>query len=127
MILTRIYKSCPHVQVACSIGVGMLDCGVGEIKHSGLMGMTEIGGHAGGNKHNHTYFAKSLGPFSVNNAQLPHSYYFTTCILVLKFVNKGVFFEEIQYLHFHRKRGYLGTHLHEFGEKGVIFMSSVLL
>ncbi len=24
--------------------------------------------------------------------QLPHSYYFTTCILVLKFVNKGVFF-----------------------------------
>ncbi len=59
-------------------------------------------------------------------AQLPHSYYFTTCILALKFVNKGVFFEEIQDLHFSRKRRYFGTHLHEFGEKGVIFMSSVL-
>ncbi len=54
-------------------------------------------------------------------AQLPHSYYFTTPILVLKFVNKGVFFEEIQDSHFPRKRGYFGTHLCEFGEKEVIF------
>ncbi len=55
------------------------------------------------------------------NPQLPHSYYFTTRILVLKFVNKWVFFEEIQDSHFPRKRGYFGTHLSEFGEKGVNF------
>ncbi len=55
------------------------------------------------------------------SAQLPHSYYFNTRILVLKFVNKGVFFVEIQDLHFHRKRGYFGTQLREFWEKGVIF------
>ncbi len=53
--------------------------------------------------------------------QLPHSYYFTTCILVLKLVNKGIFFEEIQDSHFHRKGGSFGTHLHECGEKRVIF------
>ncbi len=53
--------------------------------------------------------------------QLPHSYYFTTHILVLKVVNKWVFFEEIQDLHFPRKREYFGTHLHEFGEKGINF------
>ncbi len=53
--------------------------------------------------------------------QLPHSYYFTTRILVLKFVNKGVFLEEIQDSHFPRKRGYFGTHLRESGEKWVIF------
>ncbi len=57
----------------------------------------------------HTYFSSgSLKP------QLPHSYYFTTRILVLKFVNKGVFFEEIQDSHFPRKGGILV-------EKGVIF------
>ncbi len=54
-------------------------------------------------------------------SQLPHSYYFTTHILVLKFANKGVFFEEIQDLHFHRKRVYFGTHVGEFGGKGVNF------
>ncbi len=53
--------------------------------------------------------------------QLPHSYYFTTRILVLKFANKGVFLEEMQDSHFLIKRGYFGTHLHEFGEKGVNF------
>ncbi len=53
--------------------------------------------------------------------QLPHSYYFTTRILVLKFTNKGVFFEEIQDSHFPRKRGYFSTHLREFEEKGVNF------
>ncbi len=42
-------------------------------------------------------------------------------ILVLKFVNKRVFFEEIQESHFPRKRGYFRTHLHEGGEKRVIF------
>ncbi len=51
-------------------------------------------------------------------SKLPHSYYFTTRILFLKFVNKGVFFEEIQDSHFPRKREYFGTHL---GDKGVIF------
>ncbi len=56
-----------------------------------------------------------------SHPQLPHSYYFTICILVLKFANKGVFFEEIQDLHFPRKRRYFGTHLHEFGVKGVTF------
>ncbi len=54
-------------------------------------------------------------------SQLPHSYYFTTRILVLKFANKGVYFEEIQDLHFPRKRGYFGTHLRKLGEKGVNF------
>ncbi len=53
--------------------------------------------------------------------QLPHLCYFTTRILVLKFANKGVFFEEIQDSHFHRKRVYFGTHICEFGEKGVNF------
>ncbi len=53
--------------------------------------------------------------------QFPHSYYFTIHILVLKFTNKGVFFEEIQDSHFPRKRGYFGTHLREFGEKMVNF------
>ncbi len=53
--------------------------------------------------------------------QLPHSYYFTTHILVLKFVNKQVFYKEIQDSHFPRKRGYFGTHLLECGEKGVNF------
>ncbi len=52
--------------------------------------------------------------------QLPHSYYFNTCILVLKFLNKGVFFEEIQHSNFPIKRVYFGTHLREFGEKWVI-------
>ncbi len=47
--------------------------------------------------------------------------YFTKRILVLKFVNKGVFFEEIQDSHFPSKRGYFGAYLCEFGEKGVIF------
>ncbi len=51
--------------------------------------------------------------------QLPHSYYFTTRILVLKFVNKGVFFEEIPDSYIPRKRGYFGTHIREFGEKRV--------
>ncbi len=54
----------------------------------------------------------------LSTSQLPHSYYFTTCILVLKFTNKGVFFEEIQDSHSPRKRGYFGTHLLEFGIKG---------
>ncbi len=53
--------------------------------------------------------------------RLPHSYYFTTPILILKFVNKGIFCEEIQDSHFPRKRGYFGTHLREFGEKMVNF------
>ncbi len=36
-------------------------------------------------------------------------------------MNKGVFCEEIEDSHFPRKRGYFGTHLREFGEKGVNF------
>ncbi len=62
----------------------------------------------------------SLGQHTIGS-QLPHSYYFTTRILVLKFVNKGVFFEEIQNSHFPRKGGHFGTHIREFGEKGVNF------
>ncbi len=57
----------------------------------------------------------------MGKSQLPHSYYFTIRILVLKFANKGVFFVEIQDSHFPRKRGYFGTHLHEFGVKGANF------
>ncbi len=59
-------------------------------------------------------------------SQLPHSYYFTTHILVLKFMNKGVFYLGNQDSHFPRKRGYFGTRLLEFGEKGLILMFSVL-
>ncbi len=53
--------------------------------------------------------------------QLSHSYYFTTPILVLNFVNKGVFFEEIQHSHFPRKMGVFWSHLRGFGEKWVNF------
>ncbi len=61
------------------------------------------------------------------HAQLPHSYYFTTRILVLKFVNKGVFFEEIQDFHFHRKRGILVLTSLNLEEKGFILMFNLLL
>ncbi len=60
-----------------------------------------------------------LNPSSLTHTTL-------TSILVLKFTNKGVFFEEIQDSHFPRKRGYFGNHVCEFGEKGLILMSSVL-
>ncbi len=59
-------------------------------------------------------------------AQLPHSYYFTTRILVLKFAIKGVFFEEIQDSHFPRKRGILVLTFLNLVKKGLILMSSVL-
>ncbi len=42
-------------------------------------------------------------------------------------MNKEVFFAEIQDSHFPSKSRYFGTHLHEFGAKGLILMSSVLL
>ncbi len=42
-------------------------------------------------------------------------------IIVLKFANKVVFFEEIQDSYIPRKRGYFGTQLREFGEKRVNF------
>ncbi len=65
--------------------------------------------------------------YSRFGSQLPHSYYFTTSILVLKFANKEVFFKGIQNWLFPRKRGYFCTHLHEFGEKGVNFDAQCLL
>ncbi len=52
--------------------------------------------------------------------KLPHSYYFTTCILVLKFTNKGVYLEEIQDSHFPRK-GIFWYQSLWIGEKGVNF------
>ncbi len=58
--------------------------------------------------------------------QLPHSYYFTTCILVLKCTNNGVFFEEIQDLHFPRKGGILALTSVNLEKNGLIVMSSVL-
>ncbi len=58
-------------------------------------------------------------------AQVPHSYYFTTRILVLKFANKGVFFEEIQDSHFHRKGGILVFTSVNLEKKGLF--SSVLV
>ncbi len=69
---------------------------------------------------------------SCMHAEIPahHSYYFTTHILhmlVLKFTNKGIFFEEIHHSHLPRKRGYFGTHLHEFGGKWVNFDVKCLL
>ncbi len=50
-----------------------------------------------------------------------YSYYFTTCILVLKFVTKWVFFEEIQDLHFLRKRGILVLTSLNLEKKGLIW------
>ncbi len=61
-----------------------------------------------------------MTPINTQGVKGP-SYYFTTPILVLKFANKGLFFEEIQDLHFPRKRRYFGNHLCEYGEKGVNF------
>ncbi len=58
--------------------------------------------------------------------QLPHSYYFTTHILVLKFVNKGVFFEEIQDFIFLEKGGILVLTSVNLVKNGLILMSSVL-
>ncbi len=60
-------------------------------------------------------------------SQLPHSYYFTTRILFLKFTNKGVFFEEIQDSHFPRKGGILVLTSMNLEKEGLILMSSVLL
>ncbi len=40
-------------------------------------------------------------------------------------MNESVFYQEIQDSQFPRKRGFCGIHLHEFGEKGVIFLCSV--
>ncbi len=57
--------------------------------------------------------------------QLPYSYYFTTRILVLKFVNEGEFFEEIQDLHF-KKGGILVLTSVNLEKKGLFLMSSVL-
>ncbi len=76
------------------------------------------------NKKRYTHYDMAIDMYMCT--QLPHSYYFTTPILFLKFANKGVFFEEIEDSHFPRKRGYFGTHLREFGKKGLILMSSVL-
>ncbi len=50
-------------------------------------------------------------------------YYFTTCILVLKFANKAVCFEEIQDSHFPRKRGILVLTSVNLEKKGLILMS----
>ncbi len=58
--------------------------------------------------------------------QLPYSYYFTTHILVLKFMNKGVFFEEIQDSHFPRKGNILVLTSLNLEKKGLILMSSLL-
>ncbi len=59
-------------------------------------------------------------------SKLSHSYCFTTCILVLKFKNKWVFFEEIKESHFPRKGGILVLTSVNLEKKGVILMSSVL-
>ncbi len=66
-------------------------------------------------------FGEDNHRMDVLSTLLTHSYYFTIGILVLKFLNKGVFFEKIQDSHFPRKRGYFSTHLHECGVKGVNF------
>ncbi len=67
------------------------------------------------------YFIKHFRNWWCLKPQLPHSYYFTTRILVVKFANKVLFLKEIQDSHFPRKVGYFGTHLRKFGEKGVNF------
>ncbi len=59
----------------------------------------------------------------MSTPQLPHSYYFTTRILVLKFTKKGVFMGKIQDSHFPRKREYFMN----VDKKGLILMSSILL
>ncbi len=58
--------------------------------------------------------------------QLPDSYSFITCILVLKFVNKGLFVEEIQDSHFSRNGCILVLTSMNLEKKGLFFMSSVL-
>ncbi len=72
----------------------------------------------------------SLPPFKITCtniwSQLPHSYYFTRRILVLKFVNKGVFFEEIRIRIFLEKGGILVLTSMNLEKKGLFFMSSVL-
>ncbi len=62
----------------------------------------------------------------MSSSQLFLSYYFTTRILVLKFVNKGVFFEEIQDSHFSRNRDILVLTSLNLEKNGLILMSSVL-
>ncbi len=59
--------------------------------------------------------------------QLPHSYYFTKSILVLKFANKGVFCFRKSWIHiFLEKGGILVLTSVNLEKKGLILMSSVL-
>ncbi len=77
----------------------------------------------------YTFTKEACNSWSCNcswESQLPHSYYFTTRILVLKFVNKGVFFEEIQDFHFPRKGGILVLTSFNLLKKELILISSVL-
>ncbi len=90
--------------------------------HSHTHTHTHINTHTYSHTHTHTHsHIYVLRYIMASKSHLPHSYYFTTHILVLKFVSKGISFEEIQDSHFPRKRGYFGTHLCEFVEKGIIF------
>ncbi len=57
--------------------------------------------------------------------QLPHSYYFTTRILVLKFANKGCFLRKSRIHIFLEKRDILVLNSLNLEKKGLILMSSV--
>ncbi len=66
-------------------------------------------------------FSDAAGRDWVVLFQLPHSHYFTTRILVLKFTNKGVLFEEIKDSHFPRKGGILVLISMNLEKKGANF------
>ncbi len=61
-----------------------------------------------------------LRELSIDLLIVPHSYYYTTCILVLKFTNKRVFFEEIKDSHFRKKGGILVLTSQNLEKKGLI-------
>ncbi len=69
----------------------------------------------------------SIDNYNISMSQLPQSYYFTTRILVLKFMNKGVFLRKSRIHIFLEKEGILVLTSVNLDKKGVILMSSVLL
>ncbi len=60
------------------------------------------------------------------NPQLPRSFYFTTCILVLKFVNNEVFLRKSRIRIFLEKGGILVLNFVNLEKKRLFFMSSFL-
>ncbi len=70
---------------------------------------------------------RKKGEKTLCNSQLPHSYYFTTHILVLKFANKGVILRKSRIRIFLEEGGILVLTSMNLEKKGLILISSVLL